>query len=275
MIAGQNSFDMTYNFDTVKVRQNILLLALCAIPQLGTAQSNVSYEIFKHGGAGYHSVLVNLKSDSISPSVMLENRPTALSQMVSAEPPAVAITGTFFHPTSAYPVGDVLVDGRLEASGMRGSVLAVDWFGGVKMWDSGFLQPIDWSPYRFALRGLVRLIKNGAVVPNPKAQRFRDPRIWGKASRCAAGIRKDGKMILLVTRNNVTLTQLGNAMKSRGVVEAVNLDGGGSTALWYKGKSVISPGRRLSNLFMIYERAPITVPNEFNFVHNSMTRNSW
>ncbi len=257
----------------IRILSGSIILAAAISP--AAAQNNVSYSIFKRGGAGYHEVLVNMNSDSISPAVMLENHPTPLSQMVSAEPPSVAITGTFFHPTSAYPVGDVLIDGRLRASGMRGSVLAVDWFGGVKIWDSGFLEPIDWSGYRFALRGLVRLITNGVVSPNPRAQRFRDPRIWSQASRCAAGIRQDGKLILVATRSNVSLTELGNALKSRGVINAVNLDGGGSTALWYKGKSVISPGRRLSNLFMIYERAPISVPNETSFVRNSLTYNNW
>jgi len=259
----------------MKTRVCVGILSVVVLPCLAGAQSNIAYSIVKHGGAGYHEVLINMNSDSISPSVMLENRPTSLSQMLAPEPPAVAITGTFFHPTSAYPVGDVLVDGRLKASGMRGSVLAVDWFGDIKIWDSGFLEPIDWSGYRFALRGLVRLIRNGVVAPNPKAQRFRDARIWGKATRCAVGIRKDGKLVLFATRNNVTLSQIGNAMKSRGVVEAVNLDGGSSTALFYKGKNVINPNRRLSNLFMIYERAPITVPNEIDFVNNSLRRNSW
>jgi len=40
-------------------------------------------------------------------------------------------------------------------------------------------------------------------------------------------------------------------------VDAVNLDGGGSTCLYYRGAMVVAPGRRLSNLLTLYERSPL------------------
>jgi hypothetical protein len=46
-------------------------------------------------------------------------------------------------------------------------------------------------------------------------------------------------------------------MKKLGVVNGVALDGGGSTALYYRGSLVIPPNRRLSTLFALHERSPI------------------
>jgi exopolysaccharide biosynthesis protein len=48
---------------------------------------------------------------------------------------------------------------------------------------------------------------------------------------------------------------LGKAMKSRGVQDAVSLDGGGSTCLFYQGSLVVPPQRKLSNLFVLSRKA--------------------
>ena len=130
----------------------------------------------------------------------------------------------------------------------------MDHFGNVKIFDTKFKQEVDWSQYKFGIRGVVRLVSNGVVNPNPKAQKFRDKRIWGKASRTAVGLDKNGKLVLMATKKNVTLSQLGKAMLTQNVVEAVSLDGGSSTCLYYRGKMVIGADRRLSNMFVLQEK---------------------
>ena len=60
--------------------------------------------------------------------------------------------------------------------------------------------------------------------------------------------------MLVATTSSVTLSELGRAMKSKGVVDAVALDGGGSTALYYKGSMIVKPKRGMSNLFVVYGR---------------------
>lgn len=167
--------------------------------------------------------------------------------------PTVAITGTFFGPRNGYPVGDIVMDGQLKASGQRGSGVGVDGSGRVSIFDTRFHQPFDWSAYRYGLRGAVRLVANGKVCPNPKAQRFHDKHIWGRASRIALGVRADGKVLVLATQSQVTLSELGKAMVSRGVKNAINLDGGSSTCLVYRGKMLIRPARKLSNMFTLSE----------------------
>jgi len=152
-------------------------------------------------------------------------------------------------------VADVLVDGDLRSHGSRGTVVAVDWYGGVRIFDRPFQTHVDWSSYRYGFRGAVRVVAGGKVRPNPRAQRFHDRRIWGRAARSGLGLTRNGKLMLFVTREKVTLSEFGRAMRSRGVVDGVSLDGGGSTCLYYKGTLVVSPHRRLCNLFVVCPKA--------------------
>jgi exopolysaccharide biosynthesis protein len=171
--------------------------------------------------------------------------------LVGKTQPIAAITGTFFAPQNGTPVADVLVHGELKAKGNRGSVLAVTEMGDVVIRDKGFKRQFDWTGYRHGLRGAVRLIQNGVVCPNPRAQSFQDPAIWGRAARTGVGITDDGRLVFVATAAPVTLSDLGRAMKQQGVIDAVSLDGGGSTMLYYNGKMVVPTKRRLTTLFTI------------------------
>jgi exopolysaccharide biosynthesis protein len=212
----------------------------------------VAYASFRRGNAIYHVVTANLADRAVVRTVH-SPRLTSVWRLLSRDQPVAAITGTFFSPAGHSPVADVVVDGNLVASGRRGSVLAVDWFGKVRVFDLPRKTKQDWFVYRYALRGLVRVVRKGKVSPNPKAQGFRDSRIWSRAARTGAGIRKDGKLVIIATPNSVTLSELGKAMIDRGIVEGVSLDGGGSTCLYYRGKLVIRPKRKLSNLLVVLE----------------------
>lgn len=242
--------------------KSILSWALVAWAVVATAAQlqPVEYQTVKWNKFTFHSVSVDLSSESVSPAVVHSKRLETIWDLVRDDTPVVAITGTFFHTTSAYPVGDIVVDGHQTAEGHRGSVLAVDWFGEVKIFDSPFQRSIDWTDYRFALRGTVRLIRDGAVTPDPKAQKFRDPRVWSRAQRCAVGTTGDGRLVIFATQQGVTLSEIGKAMQSIGVTNAVNLDGGTSACLLYRGDLKVKPGRKLSNLFVVYERSPFLLP---------------
>jgi exopolysaccharide biosynthesis protein len=232
-----------------------IVLASTISTPVKTAARPIAYESFLRDKALYHVVKADLSSGLVNPKAVYAPRLTSTWQLVTNNNATVGITGTFFAPASGYPVGDVLVDGDLKVRGYRGSAIGIDFFGGVSIFDTRYRQEFDWSQYRGGIRGAVRLITNGKVCPNPKAQKFRDKRIWGKASRTAVGLDKNGKLMLVATKNNVTLSQLGKAMVSKGVVDAVSLDGGGSTCLYYRGKMVIGTGRKLSNMLVLQEKS--------------------
>lgn len=219
----------------------------------GGASAPIGYDNFVHGRVRYHVVTANLASGRIQAGTLHAPKLTSIWTFVAQSHPLAAITGTFFSHSSQSPVADLLVEGKLVARGSRGSGIGVGWYGDVTIFDSPFRTAFDWSAYRFGLRGAVRVVTNGAVQTNPKAQSFRDRRIWGRAARTGIGLTKNKKIVLFATSKPVTLSELGRAMVARGVRDGVSLDGGGSTCLYYRGSLIVPPKRKLSNLFVLSE----------------------
>lgn len=215
--------------------------------------SFVAYTTLTHGKGKYHVVTADLNSGAVTGGAVHAPRLVSIKDLILKDKPIAAITGTFFDPRSQRPVADVLVDGNLVAKGSRGTAIGVNYFGEVKIFDKPFNNRVDWGDFRFGMRGAVRVVSNGSVNPNPKAQKFRDRRIWGRAARTGVGLTKHNKLVLIATVNSVTLSELGYAMKKAGVTEGIALDGGGSTALYYKGSLVVPPKRKLNTLFVLRE----------------------
>ena len=51
----------------------------------------------------------------------------------------------------------------------------------------------------------------------------------------------------LIIANSATVIDLANIMQALGMEQALNLDGGGSSALYYQGEYKVGPGRQLPN----------------------------
>lgn len=234
-----------------------LAIGVLSLAQAGQEEA-VKYYTLKSGRAYYHVVVADLRNRDLSVETVLSKKAKSFWDLAKPDVPTIAMTGTFFNPADSQPVGDVIIDGQRVARGSRGSVFAIDWEGQPHIFDTGFNRSWNYIDYRFALRAAVRLVRDGKVCPDPKSQKFRDPRIWGRASRTAAGITDDGRLVFMATRSGVTLRELGNAMVTRNVVDAVNLDGGSSTALMVRGDVKIAPSRKLSNLVVLRDRAPMS-----------------
>jgi hypothetical protein len=216
------------------------------------ASAPIAYERLVVGKAVYHVIVADIPSGAVTTGMVHANQLTSVWKLVGSPKPSAALTGTFFSLQSERPVADVLVNGNLVAKGSLGTVVAVDWWGKVRILDRGFKSPMDWGEYRYGLRGTVRVVRSGVVEPNPKAQRFRDRRIWGRSARTALGLTKSGKLVLMATQHPVSLSELGWAMTKLGVVDGVSLDGGGSACLYYQGSLIVPPKRKLSNLVVLY-----------------------
>lgn len=93
------------------------------------------------------------------------------------------------------------------------------------------------------------LVQNGAIrITNNEERKFTGKAINDKHPRTAMGYTADGKLIILViqgrfpgTAEGATLTQTAQILKNLGCVEALNLDGGGSSCLLINGKETITP----------------------------------
>jgi len=112
----------------------------------------------------------------------------------------------------------------------------------------------DWAHVVEGLGCGPSLLRDGQVTVDPAAEGFRDPKILsGAGARSAVGLTEDGRL-LLVTCPGATIKQLGHVMKGLQAVEAMNLDGGASSCLWYDGRYLTEPGRDISNALLVLPR---------------------
>ncbi len=108
---------------------------------------------------------------------------------------------------------------------------------------------------RHMISGGPRLVKEGIVYVSKNEEKFRADIARGRAARTAAGVTKDDKLLLVTVAGlprersaredkssvGMTLEELAGLMINLGAVEAMNLDGGGSTTMWIDGRVVNKP----------------------------------
>lgn len=71
---------------------------------------------------------------------------------------------------------------------------------------------------------------------------FTDVKFTGRAQRSFIGESSDS-FLVMGTVNNVTLDELATISKELGILNAINLDGGASSALMFKGEIITTPTR--------------------------------
>ena len=103
------------------------------------------------------------------------------------------------------------------------------------------------------LCGGPRLVRDGTAWVDPRSEGFRDSGFFRPAARSAVGVTKENKLLLVTVNKPIYLSHMGRIMRDLGAVDAMNLDGGSSTALYCGGVVPSHPGRRLTNLLVIYD----------------------
>ena len=122
------------------------------------------------------------------------------------------------------------------------------------------IAPRGWPKITTALGGGPRLVKDGKIAVS--SENFRSDVLNGTAPRTAFGVDKAGRYIILVAdgrqkfhSTGLTLRELAAQMQKLGAVHAMNLDGGGSTALAVRGKVINRPSdgseRRVANALLV------------------------
>jgi exopolysaccharide biosynthesis protein len=106
------------------------------------------------------------------------------------------------------------------------------------------------SPWKMdvAIGGGPVLVQDAAIrITNEEERKFRGKQVMDKHPRTAMGYTSNGKLLVLVVEgrnpdaSGATLVQLAEILKDLGCVEALNLDGGGSSCLLINGKETIKP----------------------------------
>ncbi|OEH85057.1 hypothetical protein BHU72_05455 [Desulfuribacillus stibiiarsenatis] len=112
-------------------------------------------------------------------------------------------------------------------------------------------QNISWDSVRHSLGAGPILVHKGKVDVDFVRDQMPDPKITSNIGmRSFIGVKSDGTLGL-GTVTAVTVQQLATVVKDLGFIEAMNLDGGASSGLYYNGSHLTKPGRELSNAWVI------------------------
>jgi hypothetical protein len=203
-------------------------------------------------------IRVDMNDENVKVTGMLakqrRGRTEPLESMVARARPTAAVTGTFFGLRNYLPVGDIVIEGKMVHFGGVGTALCVTPDNRVEFVDVQRYRREDWSAYDFVLRSGPRLVTAGKIGVYPQAEGFRDRRLPRPAWRLAVGLTRENHLLFVGTRKPITLSQMAMVMHRLGCVDAINLDAGSSTGMYYRGKVLMRPLRRLTNLVLVYEQ---------------------
>jgi exopolysaccharide biosynthesis protein len=141
-------------------------------------------------------------------------------------------------------------------------------------------QSIDPGQWLSAIGVGPKLVTGGAVDIDYARDGFTDPKIVTQANRRSfVGI--DGQnQLVMGTVDGATLREAADVILSMGITDAMNMDGGASSALYADGQMLTAPGRKLSNALVVrYLTEPRTqmeingafVPGFQGFIRNDTT----
>lgn len=151
------------------------------------------------------------------------------------------INGGYFD-SSLNPLGIVIIDGKIIADRVSHrpprAVFVIDGKGKAKIIPS--VAKASLLNVKYALGAGPNLLPEIS-----QTEEFQPDIMNSTRPRSAVGITKDG-LVKLVCTNEMTLTQLSKVMRDIGCIEAMNLDGGGSSQMYYKKTIRNGDGRKLS-----------------------------
>lgn len=100
------------------------------------------------------------------------------------------------------------------------------------------------------------VVKDGKAYGNSStyaSEGFNDTHVTvGASNRMAIGAKADGTVVIV--NCSTSLANLSQVMLGLGCKDAMNLDGGASTYLYYNGATLVSPNRNLSNLLVFTKK---------------------
>ncbi len=215
--------------------------AECRYTQIDMFGSRQSISVVSHPRRGFETQIVQL-----------DCRAEATSALGRAAGADIAVNGSYFNVQTFEPVTFVLVDkkivGRTSPKELvrTNGIVAFQNKKGRKM-DIFFCDTSEYRQvarrYRSALAAGPMLIDGGRVVEYDSDETF----YTGRHPRTLLGKRADGEIVMAVIDGRfqgegegATIAETAYIARQLGLVEALNLDGGGSSTLWTSREGVLN-----------------------------------
>ena len=215
--------------------------AECRYAQVDMFGSRQSISVVSYPRRGFETQIVHL-----------DRRAEATSELGKAAGADIAVNGSYFNVRTFEPVTFVLVDKKIvgrptpkELVRTNGIIAFRDKKG--RKMDIFFCDTSEYRQvarrYRSALAAGPGLIDDGRIVEYDSDKTF----YTGRHPRTLIGKRADGEMVMAVIDGRfqgegegATIAETAYIARQLGLVEALNLDGGGSSTLWTARKGVLN-----------------------------------
>jgi exopolysaccharide biosynthesis protein len=236
-------------------------LFFCAVGW-GAHNDAISFFARKFGNIHAYVVVVNLNSSKVKVSLSFPTHPLnnqtfpheRFDALVAQTLPTAAINGTYYDTRSFKPVSLLVAHGELVQAGQRGVAVCFDAQNRVQFFRIRNWRNFPWQDFNVILSSGPTLVHHGKISIFPQEEGFHDPQIFKPSQRSALGLTRNNKLLLVSVATPIRLRELARIMKKLGAYEAVNLDGGSSAGLYYRGKFWVHPSRTLTNVLTIYEK---------------------
>ena len=196
-------------------------------------------------------VRVNLRYRNVLVSPVLPSRGLGSSARVNTlallSGATAVINGSYFHPQSFIPAGDLVVHGQRVAWGRLPAALSITPDNRAHIGSGGGKNGIGgpWAGMESVIASGPQIVRAGAVQRRYPAV-FQDPALFGQAARSAIGLSSDRDLILVTTEARLSITEMGKVMAALGARDALLLDGGSSAGLSWNRSPVINSVRSVS-----------------------------
>lgn len=234
----------------VFIKVLLVTLLLCSTATLASPIV-LEYKIFS--GTPYYVITTDLNSSDIKVDVQVAtNKSQAFQTMIKGKPYIACINAAFFDLKTNVIISDIVKNTMHVNKGWIGNNFCVDGNREVSFIDRDINVFSNWQGYQTIVSGGPTLIKDGNIVLDARKEGFKTLPLIPR-ERVAIGHTKSNKLLFVATNRPTTLNQLADVMIRLGSVNSISMDGGGSTAMSYKGRITLQPLRKLTNIITIEE----------------------
>jgi exopolysaccharide biosynthesis protein len=201
----------------------------------------------------------------VRPIEVQRERVSEIAQRYRRDNVMIAINGDYFGADRG-PEGPTVVQGvrldtsltiALNPSRYRRTTLVVSRFGHATIVTPlpSQLNPAFYQDVLFnAISGGPVILRNGAVESEIFACVFDDIPAGScrRARQSAAGVDADGHTLYLAVSTVRSTGDMARLLRDYGADDAMKLDGGGSSQLWYNGRTLLDSDRGVANALLVF-----------------------
>jgi uncharacterized protein YigE (DUF2233 family) len=240
--------------DTLRIGQRIRCAPI--------SRPAVSFTTGTVAGVKVSIIRINLSNPAVHLGVLVPRTGMArggerggerLERMFERSGAIAAINGGFFNTKTYAPVGDIVANKRLLARGQLRTALAINLNGRASVidWTDGNQRASQhpsnhWRGFATVIGNGPHIIAKGLIRIRVRSEGYRDRAILQANARSAVGLINDREIVLVSTAEKITLEQLARVLRKLKSREALVLDGGSSTGMIWRGKTVVKSVRRIA-----------------------------